>query len=84
MEATPENVDKMLLFVEELACLPKAPTSPPALTGFAKQILKMCSDFEQAEWLISELGSRCQFWPAPVEARRVFCQRYRPDDGEEE
>ena len=49
--------------------------------GLARTLLKLCPDWEKAQWLVDKLLDGCSRRPTPLVMRRVYCQKFPPEDG---
>lgn len=47
----------------------------------ARALLRICSDWDRANWLIDTCTDGCEQYPAPIVLRRIYCQKYEPADG---
>lgn len=54
-----------------------------AVHGWATTLLKLASDWEQAQWLVDQIQEIAEFRPSPAEMRRVFATKFLPADGKD-
>lgn len=55
-----------------------------AINGWALSLLELANDWTEAQWLVDKVRSGGQRRPAPIEMRRLFCQKFTPADGLED
>lgn len=61
------------------------PQKDSGLQSLARSIHELCgADIERGQWLIDCIRRGSVRIPAPIEMRRVYCQKYPPADGLED
>ncbi len=85
MEKTDKNIKTATLkLIEGWEGLSGSTLSPAGWKGLAKSLLELANTWGEAEYLIDKIRTGFERRPAPIEMRRVFCQKFKPADGIED
>ncbi len=57
------------------------PSDPYARAALVEMLGEMCESEDQVRWLVKEVRTKYPEWPGVYELRRLFCARFRPQDG---
>jgi hypothetical protein len=75
----------MMPLVYQLESMAGFPQSDAGLRSLAKSIYELCGpDTVRGQWLIDRIRKGSIRIPAPIEMRRVYCQKHPPADGLED
>ncbi len=79
---TPLTLEKAMDIMKNWG-LQYEPQSIEAWCARAKALINIVGTEEKALWLSDRVIEGCNHFPAPIELRRIFCDRYPPADGRE-
>lgn len=72
------------VMLKQLAGLRGFPTTPEGFNAIAKCFRSLVGDATRGQWLCDLILDGCEWFPAPIQMRRMFGKHHKPADGLEE
>lgn len=82
--STPLNNSGAKKMLRQLCGLRGFPVAAEGFDAVARHFQKLVGSQENGQWLIDRILAGAEWFPAPIEMRRIFCKMRKPADGIEE